>query len=65
MKVFADFLVWWSFAAIAADTNSFDTVWFIQIAKSSCVGDRVVCDDYDHKIAAGFNFLRGHFLEKE
>ena len=32
------------FLAIAADTNSTDTVWFIQIVESSCVGDRVLCD---------------------
>ena len=54
-----------SFVAIAADTNSIDTVWLIQIVESNCVGDRVLCDDYGHKIAAGVNFLKGPFLEKE
>ena len=42
LKVFADFLVPWSFIAIAADTNSIDTVGFIQIVESSCVGDSVM-----------------------
>ena len=25
----------------------------------------MLCDDYSHKIAAGVNFLKGHFLERE
>ena len=25
----------------------------------------MLCDDYGHEIAAGVNFLKGHFLEKE
>ena len=53
------------FVAIAFDTSSIDTVWFIQIVESNFVGDGVLCDDYSHKIAAGVNFLKGHFLEKE
>ena len=61
----ADFLVPGFFVATAADTNSIDTVWFIQIVESNCVEDRVLCDDYGHKIAVGLNFLKGHFLEKE
>ena len=65
LKVFADFLVPGSFIAITADTNSVDTVWFIEIAESSFVGDRVLCDDHGHKIAAGVNFLKGHSLKKE
>ena len=63
--VFADFLVPGSFIAITADTNSIDTVWFIEIAESSFVGDRELRDDHGHKFAAGVNFLKGHFLEKE
>ena len=47
------------------DTNSIDTVWFIQIVESNCVEDRTLCDDYDHKIAPGVNSLKDHFLEKE
>ena len=39
LNIFADFLVPGSFIAIAADTNSIDTVWFIQIVESICVGD--------------------------
>ena len=35
----ADPLVPGSFAAIVADSNSFDTVWFIQIVESNCVRD--------------------------
>ena len=65
MKIFADFLAPISFIAITADTNSIDTVWFIEIAESSFVGVRVLFDDHGHKIAAGVNFLKGHFLEKE
>ena len=47
----ADLLVPGSFVAIAADTNSIDTVWFIQIVESNCVGDGVL-HDYGRKIAA-------------
>ena len=47
------------------DTNSTDTVWFIQIVESNCVEDGTLCDYYDHKIAAGVNSLKKHFLEKE
>ena len=65
MKIFAEFLVPGSFIAITADTNSIDTVWFTEIAESSFVGDKVLCDDHCHKIAAGVNFLKDHFLEKE
>ena len=43
---------------IVADTSSTDTVWFIQIVEGNRVGDRVLCDDYGHKIAAGANFLK-------
>ena len=64
-KIAADFLVPGSLVAIAADTNSIDTVWFIQIVESNCVEDSMLCDDYGHKIAAGVNFLKDHFLEKE
>ena len=51
--------------AIAADTNSTDTVWFIQIVEGNRVGDRVLCDDYGHKIAAGANFLKGTSCKKK
>ena len=37
MKVFADLLK--VFIVIAADTNSIDTIWYVQIVESSCVGD--------------------------
>ena len=63
LKVFIDFLK--VFIAIAANTNSIDTILFDQIVESSCFGDRVLCDDSCHKIAAGVNFLKNHFLEKE
>ena len=53
------------FIAVAANTNSIDTISFDQIVESSCFGDRVLCDDSCHKIAAGVNFLKSHFLEKE
>ena len=42
-----------------------DTVWFIQIVESNCGEDRVLCDDYGHKIVVGVIFLKGHFLKKE
>ena len=61
----ADLLVPASFVAIASHTNSIDTVWFIQIVESNCVWYGVLYDDYSHKIAAGVNFLKSHFLEKE
>ena len=44
-----DFLLPRFFVAIAADTNSIDTVWFIQIVGSNCVEDRVSYDDYPHE----------------
>ena len=63
------FLIFWyipeSFVAIAADTNSTDTVWFIQIVEGNRVGDRVLCDDYGHKIAAGANFLKGTYRKRK
>ena len=61
----ANFLVPGFFVVIAADTNSIDTVWFIQIFENNYVKDRLLCDDYSHKIAVGVNFLKGHILEKE
>ena len=60
-----NFLVPGFFVVSAADTNSIDTVWFIQIFENNYVKDRVLCDDYSHKITVGVNFLKGHFLEKE
>ena len=45
-KIAADFLVPGSLVAIAADTNSIDTVWFIQIVESNSVEDSMLCDDY-------------------
>ena len=61
----ADLLVTAFFVAIASHTNSIDTVCFIQIVESNCVWYGVLYDDYSHKIAAGVNFLKSHFLEKE
>ena len=61
----ANFFVPGFFVVIAADTNSTDTVWFIQIFENHYVEDSVLCDDYSHKIAVGVNFLKGHVLEKE
>ena len=37
-----DFLLSVFFVTIAADTNSIDTVWFIQIVESNCVEDKSV-----------------------
>ena len=42
MKVFAPFLVPGFFIAIAVDTNSIDTVLFIQTVESSCLRDSVM-----------------------
>ena len=56
-------LIFWltgSFVTIATDINSLDTVSFIQIVESNCVGDGVLHDDYSHKIAAGVNYLNAH-----
>ena len=60
-----NFLVPGFFVVTAADTNSIDTVWFIQIFENNYVEDRVLCDDCSHKIAVGVNFLKRHILEKE
>ena len=61
----ADFLVPGSFVAIPADTNSINTVWFVQTLENSCAGDGVLGDDYNHKIAAWVNSLKAHFFKKE
>ena len=42
MKVFAAFLIPGFFIAIAVDTNSIDTIWFIQTVESSCLRDSVM-----------------------
>ena len=46
----ADFLLPVFFVTTAADTNSTDTVWFIQIVERNCVEDRMLCDDYPHHV---------------
>ena len=61
----ADFLVPGSFVDIPADTNSINTVWFVQTLENSCAGDGVLGDDYNHKIAAWVNSLKAHFFKKE
>ena len=52
----ADPLVPGSFAAIVADSNSFDTVWFIQIVESNCVRDGELRGDLQ---------LEGFYSEKQ
>ena len=49
------------FCALAADSKSSDTVWFMKI-KEEGIGPAT--DDYGIKIPEGCKYLQGKFLEK-
>lgn len=50
--------------AVAADTKSIDSIWFIQF-KQKLSSDIPATNDYGHIIPPGVNFFCGHFLERE
>ena len=58
-----DFILPDTFCAIAADNNSPDTVWFIQIIKEDEAVSEVM-DDFGHMVAEGMKFFRGFYLEQ-
>lgn len=58
-----DFILLDSFVAVAADSGSIDTVWFIHIV-DKCTSDGTDVDDYGHGIPHGVKYLKGHFLER-
>ena len=59
-----DFMPEGSIVAVAADSKSDDSVWFIQIIGSG-ESDSDIIDDYGNTIPARIDFLKGHFLERE
>ena len=61
-EIVADFL---EYARIFCCHCSWYQFHWYSLVYSNCWVLWVLCDDYGHKIAAGVNFLKGHFLEKE
>ena len=58
------FIVEDSYVAFVADTSSVDTLWFVKIVNTSCIGNGNDSDDYGHTIPIGTHYLKGHFMEK-
>ena len=56
-----DFLLSVFFVTIAADTNSIDTVWFIQIVESNCVEDKSVIWLHSQKNKLCLNWVERRF----
>ena len=57
-----DFVVPGTICAIAALSNSSDTVWFIRI-KEPCIAE-TSSDDYGHVAVAGQSYIIRNFLQK-
>ena len=53
-----------SFIAVAAGSNSIDTVWFMKVIVNDCLSDGSCVDDYRSAVGQGVRYLKGHFLEK-
>ena len=53
-----------SICAIAADTSSVNTVWFVKIIVDEIEADHDMGDDYGHTVATGVSFFTGNFLEE-
>ena len=53
-----------SFIAVAAGSNSIDTVWFVKVIDDDCLSDGSCVDDYRNAVGQGVRYLKGHFLEK-
>ena len=49
--------------ALAADSSSIDTVWFVKVVKV-CLSQEDAKDDCGHTIRASHEHIHGHFLEK-
>ena len=58
-----EFLLPGSICAIAADTKSIDTVWFVKIVCEQDAEEDVV-DDYGFRVALGQRYLKGHYVEQ-
>ena len=59
----SDFLLPGSVCAVAADTNSVNTVWFVKILEE-LVAEEDVIDDYGQKVNKGFAHFKGHYMEE-
>ena len=56
-----DFLAEDSFIAVAAGSNSIDTVSFVKVIDNDCLSDGSCVDDYRNPIGQGVRYLKGHF----
>ena len=59
-----EFIVADSSIAIAAEESSTDSIWFIKVTKTDCMGNDKGVDDYGHIIPTGVGYMMGNFLEK-
>ena len=53
-----------SFIALAAGSNSIDTVWFVKVTDNDCLNDQSCVDDYGNPVGQGVRYLKGQFLER-
>ena len=53
-----------SIVAVAADSNSIETVWFIKVIENECVSNGEDQDEYGHIIIENAMFHKGNFLER-
>ena len=58
-----DFIAPGTVCAIAASSNSSDTVWFIRI-KEACIAETSSENDYGYAIVADQSYIIGNFLKK-
>ena len=59
-----NFLAKDSFTAVAAGSNSIDTVWCVKVIYNNCLSDGSCVDGYGNAVGQGVRYLRDHFLEK-
>ena len=62
-NIVLEFMVPESVVGVAADKKSIDTIWFIVVKETICVLETDSTDSYGHKVHAGMQFNKGHFLE--
>ena len=59
-----NFLAEDSLIAVAAGSNSVDTVWFMKVIDNNCLSDGGCVDYYGNAVGQGVIYLKGHFLER-
>ena len=64
-SVVNEFLMADSICAVAADSRSSDTVWFVRLHSNPEEATAYITDDYGHNIAPGQTYIHALYYEKQ